>query len=110
MAGGAAPPMTPRQRAFLQSVHEARLERRKAALERHKTKLRGEAEARGLEEAARNRALAEATEAQERDLAERRTKEAADFAALQRAQQAHYEATRHRTLAELVEASMQDEA
>lgn len=50
-----------------------------------------------------------AAEAEERDLAERKAKEAADLEALQRAQEAHWEATRPRTLAELVQAARDDE-
>jgi hypothetical protein len=108
MAGGAAPPMSPKQRAFLQTVHDARRARRAAALEKHQAKLREKARLEGEAEGARNLALAEAREAQERDLAEKRAKEAIAFAALQQAQQAHWEATRPRTLAELVAASFKD--
>ena len=109
MAGGAAPPMTPRQRAFLQSVHDARLAQRKAALEKNLA-ARREKERLAVEaEVARNQALAEAAEAEELKKSSLSMEEAKKLKVAQRALQAQFEATRPRTLAELVEASMKDE-
>jgi hypothetical protein len=106
--GGAAPPRTPEQRAFHQAVHDARMARRKAAKEQYLAKRRERKQRAVKEAAAAELARREEIKAKGTEEEKRLVREAEEFEALQRAQEVHWEATRPRTLAELV-ASIYDD-
>lgn len=106
---GAAPPRTRRQNALIQAAFDARQAKRAALLEKNHSIKKKQALAQAAAEADAARAREAVAAAEKIRLEQEKAEQEGRLAQFLKEQQDHYEATRPRTLAELVEASMADE-